>query len=64
MRFLFFPFVVLIFCAGLALYMHLNDVPIGGFPGPIGGFFFLLALSLIYAIFHYFDEKKHNNKDK
>ena len=64
MRFLFFPFVMLIFCAGLAFYMYLNDVPIGGIPGPIAGFAFLLALSLVYAVFHFFDEKKYKNKDK
>lgn len=62
MRFLFFPFVVVIICAGGLLVMYLNDVPIGGYPGPIPGAAVLIVISFIYAIFHYFDEKGDKKK--
>ncbi len=44
--------------------MHLNDIPIGGYPGPIPGAAFLILISFIYAIFHYFDEKRGKKKRK
>jgi high-affinity Fe2+/Pb2+ permease len=58
------PFVAIIFCAGWLLYMYLNDIPIGGYPGPIAGMAFLVAISLIYSIFDYFDEKGDKKKRK
>ncbi|GJL95980.1 MAG: hypothetical protein DHS20C05_23850 [Hyphococcus sp.] len=42
--------------------MYLNDVPIGGYPGPIPGAAVLIVISFIYAIFHYFDEKGDKKK--
>jgi|GEM_PF-6189033 len=63
MRFLLVPFITLIFCAGALIYMRSNNIAIEGLPGPITGLAVVFVISLIYAVFHFFDEKRHKNKD-